>query len=111
MKKYSSHLINFVSNPTQLLSCEIRNEETLQKQQYDLDTIKHFLLKTPSYIIVAEGMGCYSIIRRKSQQDSLEAFFVDSDDTNDLISKCMEGYTMVNTKSVICHEWSLSYYE
>ena len=106
MRKYNSHLTN-LSKPDQLFTGEIRGEETLKKQQYDLVIIKQLLLKTPSYIIVAEGMGCYSIVRRKSPEDLLEALFVDTDDNdyNYTTSKFTEGYKMVNTNSVIYHEW------
>jgi len=106
MKKYNSYLTN-LSRPNQLFMGQIRSEKTLRKQQYELDTIKQLLLKTPSYIIVAEGMGCYSIVRRKSPEYFLEALFVDTDDNdyNYKTSKFTEEYTMVNTNPVIYHEW------
>lgn len=89
---------------------DIRDESILLKQKYDLDKIKTQLKEYPSYIIVYENMGCYSIIRRLNPRSELEGLFNHSDDgyipeKTKQLDDFINGYCMVNTSEYLIHDW------
>lgn len=57
---------------------DVRPEEILRRQKYDLKML-HQLLKPRTFVVVHEGMGCTSYIR-KTPQGVLEGLFMHSDD-------------------------------
>lgn len=88
---------------------DIRDETLLSKQKYDLVKIKTNLKEYPSYTLVYEGMGCYTLIRRLNPGSQLEGMFNHSDDFHcpDKIKKLDEfinGYCFVESNSMF-HEW------
>lgn len=56
----------------------VRPEAVLRRQKYDLKLL-HQVLKPNSYVVVHEGMGCTSYIR-KDKSGNLEGLFMHSDD-------------------------------
>ena len=54
----------------------IRNESTLYDELYNIDLIKSYLVDYPSYLIINEGLGSYSIIRRLNIKSNLEGLFI-----------------------------------
>jgi hypothetical protein len=87
---------------------DIRNEEILIKQNYDLEKIRKNLKPYPSYLYVYENNECYSIIRIKIN-NKLEGLFIDdSYNINKIIKKnnFIKGYALVNIESAIYHDWT-----
>lgn len=91
---------------------EIRDENILSQQSYQLDMIKSFLPDYPSYITVYEGMGCCSIIRRLNSNAPLEGLFNHSDDGFNPVKinklrDFVDGYCLIQLKnqSFLIHDW------
>lgn len=89
---------------------DIRNENFLNHQNYDIIKIKNNLREYPSYLHVHEGMGCYSIVRRLGLQFEVEALFVHSDDgylpeKQNKIDDFISGYCYVDSEQLY-HEWT-----
>jgi hypothetical protein len=85
----------------------IKNESTLIKENYNIEQIKYYLKPYPSYVIIYEGMGCYSIIRRLDKE--LEGIFMHSDDYSIINKKekdFIDGYALINTIIPLQHEWN-----
>ena len=59
---------------------DIMSESYLIDEKYPIDKIKTFLKDTPSYVVIDEGMGCISYIRRLNIHSTIEGFFSHSDD-------------------------------
>lgn len=73
----------------------IRNESILQSQLYDLATVKSYLKQYPSYVVVYEGMGCCTYIRRLNSNSTLEGLFIHSDDVYDP-NKILQNNEFIN---------------
>lgn len=91
---------------------DIRDENILYQQSYELNKIKSFLPDYPSYTTVYEGMGCCSIIRRLDSKSPLEGLFNHTDDDyspiklNKLID-FIDGYCLIPSKHLdfLRHNW------
>ena len=88
----------------------IRNEQQLISQSYQIDYIKSLLKTYPSYLLVYEGMGCVSIIRRINPHSEIEALFNHSDDhysveKTNKINDFITGHCRIDNESLITHEW------
>ena len=78
----------------------IRDEKTLESQSYNIQLLKSLLKEHPSYIILYEGMGCSTYIRRYNQNEQLEGLFQHADDgyNNDkikLLDDFILGYEFI----------------
>ena len=87
---------NYIIDP------DIKNENKLIDEHYPIDEIKNKLKETPSYIIIYEGMGCISYIRRYNELSPLEGYFCHSDDvySPELIEKgkkFIDGYEFIES--------------
>lgn len=69
-------------------SFDYYDEKYLTDHNYNVSLIKTHLKEYPSYIIVYEGMGCYTIVRRLKSSSDIEGLFIHSDD----------GYNQQKTK-------------
>jgi len=88
----------------------IRNEQILVRQSYDINYIKSHLKNYPSYIIIYEGMGCVSLIRRLKNSSKIEGLFNHSDDhylpiKMSKIKDFTAGYCCINDEPIMSHEW------
>ena len=88
----------------------IRNEQILTEQSYNISLINDKLKDYPSYVIIYEGMGCVSFIRRLNSSSKLEGLFQHTDDGYDnlkmqKITKFITGYCCINDEEMIVHEW------
>jgi hypothetical protein len=88
----------------------IRPEYILKNQNYNIDEL-HQLLRPGTYLIVEEGMGCCSYIRKNSL-DELQGLFVHSDDwaynqkkINDY-QQFIRNFVKVNENNYIIHNWT-----
>jgi hypothetical protein len=87
----------------------IRTEYILNKQKYPIDKIKQILSTGPNYIVIYEGMGCSTIVRRFDAKSKIEALFYHSDDWMDENKKKMyndfiNGYTLIELNNLMIHE-------
>ena len=90
------------------IDLDIKNESDLIHDNYPIDTIKTLLKDTPSYVIVYEGMGCVSYIRRLEATSLIEGFFSHSDDvySPELIKKgedFIDGYEYIKSPIELLH--------
>ena len=89
----------------------IRPEFVLERQGYDLNIINQYLNKPNTYLIVHEGMGCYSVIRKTSFM-RLEGLFIHSDDWAynknkiDNYKNFIKDYSEVVLKELLVHNWT-----
>lgn len=88
---------------------DIRDQEFLEKQKYPIDKINLVLKDYPSYIIIYEGMGCCTIVRRLNLNSPIEGLFNHSDDgyNSDKMKKIKEfvnGYCWIENNDIY-HEW------
>jgi hypothetical protein len=86
---------------------DIKSQTELINENYPIDKIKTFLKDTPSYVIVYEGMGCVSYIRRLNIHSNIEGFFSHSDDvySSELVKKgedFIDGYEYVRCDLFHC---------
>ena len=75
----------------------IRDESILTAELYDISLIKSHLLDYPSYLIIQEGNGCITYIRRLNLNSQIEGLFYHSDDKNSIqkvnkIKDFLQGY-------------------
>jgi hypothetical protein len=75
----------------------------MDKFNHMIDDINFMLKRYPSYLCVYEGMGNYTIFRRKSNKSKLEMLQVDNDDyiynnmTKEQVDNFIKDYQEVNT--------------
>lgn len=62
---------------------EIYDELILNDKKYDVSLIKSHLLDYPTYVVILEGMGHCTVIRRLDKSSELEGIFIHSDDGYD----------------------------
>jgi hypothetical protein len=89
----------------------IRDESILNRQSYDIEQIKSRLAEYPSYIIVYEGMGCCSIIRRLNSSSPIEGLFNHSDDGYspeklEMLKDFVQGYCLIEYPQMMTHNWT-----
>lgn len=87
----------------------IRTEDILNQQKYPMDKIKQLLSKGPNYIVIYEGMGCSTVIRRFDANSKIEGLFYHSDDWMDenkmkKYNDFIKGYTLIESNNMIVHE-------
>jgi hypothetical protein len=90
---------------------DIRDEKILLQQNYQLDKINSILPNYPSYIIIDEGMGCCSFIRRLNSTTLIEGLFNHSDDVySDLklkkLDDFIDGYCLISNHDYLEHNWT-----
>ena len=83
---------------------DIRSEKVLIDQKYDTDKIKNALQPYPSFVIIHQGMGCVSYIRRLNKDAEIEGLFRHSDDVNKKIEDFIDGYCFIDFTMV--HNWT-----
>jgi len=88
-------------------SGELYDEKYLIDQQYNVPFIKSHFKEYPSYVVVYEGMGCCTLVRRLNENVSIEALFVHSDDGYDpnkvkINEEFINGYCKID--SMIIHD-------
>ena len=76
------------------------DEKYLIDRKYDIPLIKSHFKDYPSYVIVYEGMGCCTIIRRLNNTSDIEGLFIHSDDGYDPVksrinNEFIEGYCKI----------------
>jgi hypothetical protein len=75
----------------------------MEKFNYMVNDINFMLKKSSSYLCIYEGMGNYTIVRRKNYKSKLDFLYVSNDDYiyNDMkkeqIDKFIKDYEEVNT--------------
>ena len=80
---------------------EIYDETKLQNKNYNIPLVKSYLQDYPSYVIILEGMGHCTIVRRLNNSSELEGIFIHSDDGYDLNhsnfnNNFMNGYCKID---------------
>jgi hypothetical protein len=86
----------------------ISTQDQLNNNNYDLVVINNHLLTTPSYIVIAEEQGHYTLIRRISECHELEGLTISSDDEytpyKQTLNKIfINGFTQVAKELIIIH--------
>jgi hypothetical protein len=85
----------------------LHDENKLIEHNYNILLIKSHLKEYPSYVIVHEGMGCCTLVRRLNSNSNIEGLFVHSDDHYDpnnvrIYDEFINGYCKVD--STIIHD-------
>jgi len=81
------------------------DEKYLIDNHYDVSLIKSLFREYPSYVIVYQGMGCYTLVRRLNHNSEIEGLFVHSDDGYDPIKtrindEFINGYCKVDSNII-----------
>lgn len=88
---------------------EIMDELKLKKNNYNIELFNNFLTNFPTYLVVAENMGCYTIIRRKNDNYDMEGLTVSNEDyyneyNINFIKKFIDGYSQVAKTIIFTHD-------
>ena len=83
-------------------SKEFFNEKYLLDRNYDIPLIKSYFTDLPCYVVIYEGMGCCTFVRRLNNNSDIEGIFIHSDDGYDpnkviIHKKFFDGYCKIDT--------------
>lgn len=86
-------------------SGEIYDENYLLEHHYDVPLIKTKFKEYPSYVVIYEGMGCCTLVRRLNINSNIEGLFIHSDDGYDPIKvkindEFINGYCRIDSQIV-----------
>lgn len=85
------------------------DENTMKQNNYDLDLISSVLVERGTWLAVAEGMGCHTMVRKNIMSGKLEGMYVDNMDYYDLdrvhtIELFKAGYRYIDNHDIIIHQ-------
>jgi hypothetical protein len=88
---------------------ELYDENYLIENHYNVPLIKSQLENIPCYVVVYQGMGCCTLVRRLNETSNIEGLFVHSDDGYNpnkvrINQEFINGYCKIDTEIMIVHD-------